>query len=374
MVRRYFHENNIKKKLMFSEFTLGYIQTSGEWPFTTHFFTENQLDTFIASCKRNKYSHLHIDATGSIVKKLRDQKAIYFYSMVYKDEYTGSSILPLSGALLSDHSTAAITAYFYCVISKIASRNKTARPSFIVIDFSHALLNSTLAAFNVENIHSHLRRCSNTLDYAYTAAQLKSMTFVRLCCAHVMKAFARSVNKIETSKEARRQLMLLFGILLESKNVDGAFGLYEQIMNIYADPQAENSSRILNSLLSTTDLIDDDIDKYLNEQMDDVNEPNFFDEIDITKDAIIYQSPFNIKACARVPALNKIIQQEKYDGPITNSLYSRKIVQLFHKWFAYLPLWSCIMTDFVDEQCFKIFYPIANLRFDLLAIHIIFYI
>lgn len=139
-----------------------------EWPFAVYFFTEIQLDTFAQFCKRNKYAYLHIDATGSILKKLTDQKTVYFYSMTFRDERLGPTILPLSGALLSDQSVASITSYFNCLISKLALRDKTARPSFVVTDFSAALINSVLATFNVETINNHLKRCYNTLGRAYT--------------------------------------------------------------------------------------------------------------------------------------------------------------------------------------------------------------
>ena len=69
------------------------------------------------------------------------------------------------------------------------------------------------------------------------------MTFVRLCCAHVMKAFSRSLHKIETSTDARRQIMMLFAILLNSYNIDGIFDLYEEIMKVYGDPYNEQSAQ-----------------------------------------------------------------------------------------------------------------------------------
>jgi hypothetical protein len=56
------------------------------------------------------------------------------------------------------------------------------------------------------------------------------MTFVRLCCAHVMKGISRSLFKIETSRVTRKQLMTLFAVLLNGHDIDGAFDLYQQIM------------------------------------------------------------------------------------------------------------------------------------------------
>ena len=194
-------------------------------------------------------------------------------------------------------------------------------------DLSPALLTSALSSFNVENINNHLRRCSNTLAGAYTTLQLRSMTFIRLCCAHVMKAFARSLYKIENSKEARRRLMSLFATLLNSNTTDGAFDLYEQIMSIYADPYAEHSSRKLGSLLDAIEPADDEIDRYLDDEKHVDEPPHFLDEIDFTKDAIIHQSPFNVNSCARIPVLARLIRKELMKPPSTNSLYPPMIFQ-----------------------------------------------
>lgn len=267
--------------------------------------------------------------------------------MVYTDDVV-NSLLPASGALLSDHTTASITAYFNNFRGKVGLLSKVARPSFVVIDFSPALLNSVLASFNFENVHNHLRRCSNAIDRAYSTSQLKDMTFVRLCCAHVIKAFCRSAYKLEGSRNTRRKMISLFVVLLNTSNLNGAYDLYQHIMAIYADPYNEKSSDQLDFLLNTNHSNNDDFEKYLDEKPDD-EDPHFLDEIDIGKDAIIHQSPFNVKACARIPFINQIIQKEKLDKQTTNQLYAPKVVQLFHKWFAYLPLWSCIMTDFIDR-------------------------
>ncbi len=327
------------------------MQTSGEWPFTVHFFTETQLDRFAKYCKTEKYPCVHIDATGSVVRKLKDQKEVFYYAMVFRDK--DSSIMPLSGALLSDHTAVSITSYFNCVRSKLAIRSKAARPAFVIIDFSSALINSVLASFNVENIHNYLRRCYNTLDRVYNIKQLRNMTFLRLCCSHAMKAFSRSLFKLNVSKETRHHLMSLFSILLNSTDLDGTFVLYAQIIYIYGDPYSEHTSEALSSLLSSSDSSEFDIIPFLEEndvQDDQTNEQDFLDETDITTDPIIHQSPFNIKACTHILPLRRLIKKEKLETEPTNSLYSPKIIRLLHKWFAYIPLWSGIMTDFFERQ------------------------
>ncbi|CAF1194000.1 unnamed protein product [Didymodactylos carnosus] len=121
------------------------------------------------------------------------------------------------------------------------------------------------------------------------------------------------------------------------------------------DPDAylrKNPSDILALLLNESDLSNLDINLFLEEsyvQDDKPNKQDFLNEIDVTPDAIILQSSLNIKACADIPALRRIIEKEKLVGEPYNSLYSPKIINLLYRWFAYIPFWSCIMTNFFER-------------------------
>ncbi|CAF3837376.1 unnamed protein product [Rotaria sp. Silwood1] len=109
-------------------------------------------------------------------------------------------------------------------------------------------------------------------------------------------------------------------------------------MNVYADPYNGQSLQILSSLLSKSNDYEFPVEQYLDDYENDEDTPHFLDEIDITTDAIIHQSPFNVKACDRIPTLKELIHKEPLKIKPTNPLFSTKIVQLFYKWFAYLPL------------------------------------
>ena len=146
--------------------------------------------------------------------------------------------------------------------------------------------------------------------------------------------------------------MSLYAILLNSTDIDGIYDLYEQIIHVYGDPLAEESSARLSNLLSSSAITEAYVDPYMQES--DVaegenNTQDFMDETDTTTDPIIHQSPFNVKACDRMPALRMIINKEKLPAEPSNPLFSPKIIHLFHKWFAYLPLWSCVLTNFFDR-------------------------
>ena len=269
--------------------------------------------------------------------------------MVFRDERSGSTLLPLAGALLSDQTVASISSFFNFVIAKLALRDKTAKPSFVVTDFSHALINSVLATFNVETIHNHLRRCINTLDGAYTYAQLKATTFIRLCASHAIKAFARSLCKLENSKQRRQKILSLFGILLNTKYLAGGLELFNNFINIFADPEAENSEILLDFLLDTNQSDTEDVDLLLENTGENDHSNDFLDEIDVSNDPIIHQSPFSLMARSRNVFLDAIIQKQDSDWQIKNPIFSRKIVLLLYKWFAYFPMWSSVLTDYLER-------------------------
>ncbi|CAF1027111.1 unnamed protein product [Rotaria sordida] len=125
--------------------------------------------------------------------------------------------------------------------------------------------------------------------------------------------------------------MTLFAVLLNCHNVDGVFDLFEEIMNIYADPYNNQSSQRLSLLLDQSNADEFPVEPYLDEIEQDEEEPHFLDEIDITNDAIIHQSPFNVKACERMPLLKQLIRKEPMKKKPTNPLFSIEIVHLFYK-------------------------------------------
>ena len=121
-----------------------------------------------------------------------------------------------------------------------------------------------------------------------------------------MKAFSRSLFKIKKSKDTRRRIMILFDVLLNCYNFDSAFNLYEGIMNIYANPYNEQSLQKLYLLLNESNADHFPIEPCL----DDGDRIHFLDETDITTDAITHESPFNTKACDRIPVLKQLISKE----------------------------------------------------------------
>ena len=184
----------------------GYIQVMAEKPFRLHLTSEAQILRFINYCMNIAYSHIHIDATGSVVKSLPNQKRILLYAAVFKDGNDPSNVIPLAHAILGDHTATSIS-YFLGTLRQhiVTLKDKVIRPSFFVTDFSPAIFNAILQAFNHEDIRGHLKRCWNVLLRKYDMQELRSRSFLRFCSSHLMKAFSKSLIVAQVKKDVRKK-------------------------------------------------------------------------------------------------------------------------------------------------------------------------
>ena len=147
--------------------------------------------------------------------------------------------------MLTDHTALSISNWLSIVRRGIAvTHGRFIRPSYIVIDFSPALLNAILLASNNTNIHSYLRWCFNAIHNKYTSDQLYSMSCIRFCCAHVMHAFTRSLSKIKINKSIRQKATMVFGVLLNCNELHQAYELIGCIVCIFGSPDLDNAERI----------------------------------------------------------------------------------------------------------------------------------
>ncbi|CAF4386388.1 unnamed protein product, partial [Didymodactylos carnosus] len=127
------------------------------------------------------------------------------------------------------------------------------------------------------------------------------------------------------------------------------------IMHIYGDPTAVRTNDCIQQLITVKDTLQFDIDKCLDDENvmkdnDGKMELDSVDELLHSSDAIIHQSPFNTVMRKRIFLMDKhyLNKSTKFNN-ITNSNFSRRIVLLYYRWFAYLPLFSCLLSDFKER-------------------------
>ena len=233
---------------------IGYLHRLDIWPFSTVFYTESQLLRFVEYCLSTKESYIYVDATGCVVKALPRQKKPYLYLICFKDGQDPSNLFPLAGELSTDHSTVSICTWLGTVRRGIAAvKDRFIRPRYVVIDFSPALLNAVLLSFNQTNIQSYLRWCYNAIQKSYMSDQLKSISCLRFCCAHVVHAFTRSLSKIKISKIFRRKATMVFGILLNCNEFHQIYELIGCIILIFGSPNFVDAEEYLDKVIEVSE-------------------------------------------------------------------------------------------------------------------------
>ena len=93
---------------------------------------------------------LHLDATGSVVRKLdRDEKNFLYYALTLQHPIAKISPIPLAEMLTNEQTNVEITHFlnrWYYGVRRILNRDIC--PSQVEVDFSWALLHSICKIFN----------------------------------------------------------------------------------------------------------------------------------------------------------------------------------------------------------------------------------
>ncbi|CAF4112864.1 unnamed protein product [Rotaria sordida] len=270
-----------------SEHIHGYIHDTGEMPFRVHLYSESQIRRYVNYIRKEKYSYVHTDATGGILPKMSEQKHSLLYAIIFKDGIDVDDTVPLAHAILSSHTVAT------------------------------AIMNAVLQTFNTETINIHLNRCWNVIQGQYNAQQLRSLSFIHLCCCHVIHAIARSLTAAHVDKKTRRATLHIFAFILCSNDIEQLYDILGSVINIFGDPNEQKAKEKLNKMLALEFDVDEESESMLKDgkkifheakEMDD--ELRVVGEYLRSNAPIIHQSPFNKEAIRRYPDLANIIHNK----------------------------------------------------------------
>lgn len=288
---------------------------------------------------------------------MREQNQLLLYAIIFKDGDDCNDTIPLAHALLTKHTVPRI-GYFLAELGYDITQvqRRIVLPSFFVIDFSAALMNSILQSFNVENINAHLNRCWNVICGRYSSAELQSLSFIHFCCCHVIHAMARSLTAARIEKSIRRGILHIFACILCGDNMKQLYDILGSIINIFGDPNEQNAKEKFERMLSLQLNVDDESisilsdDQTIFEEAQKKNdELRAVDEYFRSSAPIIHQSPFNKEAIRLYPNLATLINKKsKYDKTI-NPLFSSSIIRIFYRWWAYLPLWTGLLWNYEER-------------------------
>jgi hypothetical protein len=235
-------------------------------------------------------------------------------------------------------------------------KHKLVLPSFFIIDFSAAIMNSILQAFNGENINTHLNRCWNVLCGKYNTVQLRSLSFIHLCCCHVIHAMARSLSAARIDKKIRQGILHILVFILCGNDINQLHDTLGSVISIFGDPNEKNARQKFQQMLSLLLDVDEESaavlsngKKILKEAKERNDELIMVDEYFRSNSPIIHQSPFNVEATRLYPILSTLIDKKSKYDKIVNPLFSPSIIRIFYRWWAYLPLWTGLLWNFEER-------------------------
>ncbi|KAI5699729.1 hypothetical protein M8J76_010587 [Diaphorina citri] len=209
-----------------------YIHLLIEVPFTVHLYDKEQVE--IVRILKNFPVHpitVHIDATGSVVRKTRDSsKRVLYYALVMNipeaikhdekwaqlGEGHSGTVIPICEMITADHRTESMHCWLSAFKFFVRGPCELAWPPFdnIVSDMSFAFLNAVAMAWNDYNsIFDYLNMCHKVLT---TKEELRdSDVIINLCCSHYMKIIVSHVSAhYEDNKRDPKRAFLICSIAL----------------------------------------------------------------------------------------------------------------------------------------------------------------
>lgn len=166
----------------------GTIHTISADMFFVHYWSQHQL-IFYNTARKNSYSRLCIDATGSIIKKLHRSSMnllsshIFLYECVLNNSYCQ---VPVTQMVSEKQDTLSI--YFWL---GQWIRDGALIPHEVVSDYSKAIIGAMSRAFcNGISLHEYSERCYKILNDTYSNIDLPQC-YIRIDISHIIKMVCR---------------------------------------------------------------------------------------------------------------------------------------------------------------------------------------
>ena len=201
----------------------GYIQSLSRKPIVIHLYSEEQI--LLLKLFQSKRIFLHLDATGSVVRKLdKGQNKFLYYALTIRHPEAKISPIPLAEMLSSDHTNVEITHFlnrWQYTAKKVL--NKEFTPTHVEVDFSLAMLHSTCQSFNHENFENYLKSCwqISKTSWQISESKLLPKTVIHICTAHIMHRFSYKLDRtMRVHKNTKKILLFAMARLVNSTTLE----------------------------------------------------------------------------------------------------------------------------------------------------------
>lgn len=324
----------------------GNIHNIGCDPLCVHYWTNHQL--LIYRDLHKEYCRLSVDATGSLVKKLKRTSLnlisgdIFLYEAVVSQ---GFGHFPVSQMISERHDT--ITIYFWLDLWIKSGANP---PNEAVSDYSKALLGAMCRSFCSSDLRTYVKNCfSNLIGSTCDIPPC----FIRIDVSHMIKLFCRLkiLNGIR-NKRLKEFYVRGFRLLLTSTTLEMFKQILKSLMTVilsptdgYLDdnnttPNSSESSRIfLLSLMKDSTSYDNENNS---EELEIQHLENASEELD--------ENPITIHELDEVKIFIDEVENESnidalIEGNRESAYYLPGLIKDLKRYCYDFPLWTGVMTD-----------------------------
>ncbi|XP_057186027.1 uncharacterized protein LOC130551974 isoform X2 [Triplophysa rosa] len=225
-------------------FTLpGYVQHFTVNPFMVHMYSELGISILVHHLRTRVPLSLYLDATGGVVSKIPDQpKCVLYYALILSGKGQNTPPLPVCEMLSNDHSIPPIT-FWLMQFALHLTKYTHLTINKVETDYSWALIQSVMLAFNKEHIISYLNRAYECCTGKKTWDDSK--TVLHICATHVLKAVRQSIKK-QTDDEGLKDFALFaFARLQNASGMTESSTVFRAFCTLLTTPQ--NTERVKES-------------------------------------------------------------------------------------------------------------------------------
>ena len=333
----------------------GFLQFFSIQPLTIALWTQTDVELYH---KMSSDHCLLVDATGSIATKISDKEIFYFAFLSYDRSVHTEPVAHIE--ILTELSTSNTLKFILMRFLEDEQNrfNYTSHsvPLLCTTDFSWPIIKTFVGVFNNETIEQYIGRSYLIVSGKATANDLsvtKVKTFVHISLCHVMKAFARKVNKCfkEDKNFIKFSLSLLANAPCFSYILDIIRHLFKILLSKYSsdckDSKVYLEKKMDSEIESYKKLESDNIDSSgLNSKMYETNIENDDDELPVREVVYLQQSKRSIyfKDCESF--FIKIQEGFKHEHARTDDLNvffsSTFAIYFLNNWCGLIPFWTSI--------------------------------
>lgn len=298
-----------------------------------------------------------LDATGSIHCHVLGQKKPLLYSIVAHDT-TANLIVPLAEFVTTSHNAESISTYLTHTkktYEKYVGDKAFQLAPIVVTDFSWALINGVLEAFNNCDIGQYLEWCHKVVFCKKKDESLLRYMRVRLmlCSTHYLYSLSRKLKHAKCSIELKKFILFCFSLLQNTTSIKQILSTLHNIYNVmnraYSDTICMKSLIELRYELSNRNLswLDEVIQKNPGDKQkiyDDENNLFMLKSSKNLKQNSKFAKFFN-RVIKKWESTNTASRVSKFKIFKQNKFYSPKFFKFIRDTLYLLPLWSPIIIS-----------------------------